>query len=66
MNNINISWELVKNELKAVETTDPEILTDQILYSVCRQLRELSEIKAKTEAMLQELEHVQNFMRGLE
>ena len=65
MNNINISWELVKNELKAVETHDPDLLTDQILFSVARQIREISAIHTKTGAMLQELEHVQNWVRGL-
>ena len=66
MNNIKISWELNCTELDSIEINDLEIVTEQILYSVCRQLRELEEIHKRTGLMIVSLQHVQAWVRGLE
>ena len=66
MNKIKASWSLTCEEISSIESGDAEILTDQILYSVARQLRELEAIHKRTGAMITELEHVQNWVRGLE
>lgn len=65
MNNLKSSWELIAHEIESIETSNTEILKDQILYSCNRQLRELEAINKKTASMIQELEHVQNWVRGM-
>ena len=65
-NKIKASWSLVCNEIKQIESNDAEILQDQILFSVNRQLRELEEIHKQAGAMIEELRHVQSWVRGME
>ena len=65
-NKIKASWSLVCNELETIESNDAEILQDQILFSVNRQLRELEEIHKQAGAMIEELKHVQSWVRGME
>jgi len=65
-NKLKASWSLVCNELETIESNDAEILQDQILFSVNRQLRELEEIYKQAGAMIEELRHVQSWVRGME
>ncbi len=65
-NKIKASWSLVCNELEQIESNSAEILQDQILYSVNRQLRELEAIHKQTGAMIEELTHVQSWVRGMQ
>jgi hypothetical protein len=65
MNKIKVSWSLHCEELNCIDSNDIEIVQDQILYSVNRQLRELEEIYKQAGAMIEELKHVQNFVRGM-
>jgi hypothetical protein len=65
-NKIKSHWELIQTELDSIESSDSEILQDQILYSLNRQLRELEAIHKRTGAMIEELQHVQNWVRGVE
>jgi len=65
MNKIKAHWELIQTELDSIESTDNEILQDQILYSCNRQLKELEFIAKKTAALIEQLTHVQNYFRGL-
>ena len=63
---IKASWALICNELESIESSNEEILQDQILYSVNRQLRELETIHNQTGAMIEQLKHVQNWVRGMQ
>ena len=65
-NKIKASWQLICNELESIETNDPEIFSDQILYSVNRQLRELEAIQTKTGLLIEQMKHVQGWFQGVE
>lgn len=65
-NKIKAHWELNCTELDYVESNDPETKQDQILCSLNRQLKELEQIHAKTGALIAQLQHVQNWMQGVD
>jgi len=66
MNKIKAHWELNQTEIDSIETSNEEILQDQILYSLARQLRELTLIHEKTGKLIETLTHAQTWFRGLE
>jgi len=64
-NKIKASWELTAHEINFIESDNEEVLTDQVLYSCARQLKELDAIRKRTQVLIQELEAVQSFFRGI-
>lgn len=64
MNNIKATWELVCNELEFIQANDLELVQDQILFSVNRQIKELEEIQKKVASKINQLTHVIDFIAG--